>query len=88
MATWSSIQSEIWYRNTKFAGRQVTTGNCKYLYEVNKKTLVSGRSVADNQKGRLASTIPIVTIQAVEGNNGRIYSIISQDTCTKRNFDV
>lgn len=48
--------------------------------------------MADPQKGRMASTIPIVTIRVVEGNNGRIYSIIPQDAHTNRNtghtFDV
>ena len=48
--------------------------------------------MADPQKGRMASTIPIVTSQAAEGNSGCIYSIISQDTYTNRNaghtFDV
>lgn len=33
---------------------------------------VSGRSVADHQKGRKASTIPIIMIQAVKWDNGRI----------------
>lgn len=53
MATCSYIQSKIWYSNTKFAGRQATTGNCEYLYEVNKKEIckweVCGRKGAWHQ---------------------------------------